>query len=186
VLARPVVILQSTITCLLLSLSMTAPSAAQSCSLPRGLPVGFSELLKLRRPTGDIIIGNPEIASASVQSEQVVVIAAKKPGYTNIIILDKENNLLCRASFNVFVPPEAGRVEIYPQIKREQLHDFYAYICPPSGGLCRRFKDPFEDVTRVLGEREGPLPPPPQTNVNLNNSSSSSTSPGRGDSGQQQ
>jgi hypothetical protein len=153
-------ILQSVIYGLLLMFLMTLTSLARDLTL--GL--GFSEVLKLPRPVGDVIVGNPDVADVTIQSEQQVVITAKpKIGTTNIIILDRENNELFRA--NIVVGGRGvGKVEVYPQGNRNELHDYYAYSCPPSGRLCQRFSDPNESLTHL--ELAGPTPSP-TTSTNI-------------------
>src|SRR5271166_3079354 len=102
---------------------MTTASARDLKLLP-----GFSELLRLDRPVGTVIVGNPDVADATVQSEKTVVITAKKMlGITNIIVLDEENNELFRA--NIFVEEQGRanlrRIQIAPMVNRNALHDYY-------------------------------------------------------------
>jgi Flp pilus assembly secretin CpaC len=58
----------------------------------------------LDRPVGTVIVGNPDIADVTVQSEKIVVLTAKKlQGNTNLIVLDTENNDLLKADIFVGV-----------------------------------------------------------------------------------
>jgi Flp pilus assembly secretin CpaC len=53
-----------------------------------------SQLLRLKRPAAEIIIGNPSIADVSVQSGNLLVITGKSFGVTNIITLDADRNVI--------------------------------------------------------------------------------------------
>ena len=47
-----------------------------------------AKIVKLTRPADTIIIGNPEIADASVQDSRTIVLTGKGFGVTNMVILD--------------------------------------------------------------------------------------------------
>lgn len=47
-----------------------------------------AKIVKLTRPADTIIIGNPEIADASVQDAKTIVLTGKGFGVTNMVILD--------------------------------------------------------------------------------------------------
>jgi hypothetical protein len=122
------------------------------------VPPGFSRLLRLDRPVGTVIVGNPDIADVTIQSEKAVVLTAKKAeGNTNLIILDVDNNDLLKADVFVRALLEPGVVKIYPQVNRNALHNYYAYYCPPRGRLCDRISDPNESLTHL--EQVGPSVP---------------------------
>ncbi len=53
-----------------------------------------SQLLRLPRAIGQVIIGNPSIADASVQASNLLVVTGKTFGVTNIIALDKQGNVI--------------------------------------------------------------------------------------------
>lgn len=111
---------------------------------PIQLRPGFATLLKLDRSVGTVIIGNPDIAEATVQSEKTVVLTAKKTtGATNVIILDNENNEFFNARITVG-GQNVGKVEIHTKGRR-QLHEYYAYNCTP---VCERVKDELESMPR--------------------------------------
>src|SRR5688572_3642287 len=48
-----------------------------------------AKIVKLARPAGTIVIGNPLIADASVQDSTTVVLTGKGFGVTNLVILDE-------------------------------------------------------------------------------------------------
>ena len=64
-----------------------APAAAEG-----GIPVLMNEakIVKLARPADTIVVGNPDIADASVQDATTIVLTGKGFGVTNLVVLDQE------------------------------------------------------------------------------------------------
>ena len=139
-------------TALALCLSMFSGSVALAAD-PIVLRPGFSELIGpsiLPRSVGQIFVGNADVVDVTLQNDRQIVITAKVfdrdkvPGATNLIILDTQNNEMFRADIVVTPPPalEAriptcmqpripGLVQVHSR-GRQQLHEYYAYICPPT------------------------------------------------------
>jgi Flp pilus assembly secretin CpaC len=67
-----------------------------------------SQLLKLPRPAAEIIIGNPIIADVSVQSGDLLVVTGKAFGITNMIVLDKQREVILER--RIMVRREEARV----------------------------------------------------------------------------
>ena len=82
-----------------------------------------AELLKLPDRLATIVIGNPLIADASVQSNGTMVITGKGYGTTNIIALDRAGNVLMEKSILVRGPQRV--VVVYRGPERE------TYSCTP-------------------------------------------------------
>jgi Flp pilus assembly secretin CpaC len=55
-----------------------------------GIPILMNEakIVKLARPADTIVIGNPEIADASVQDATTIVLTGKGFGVTNLVVMD--------------------------------------------------------------------------------------------------
>ncbi|MEM0898854.1 MAG: pilus assembly protein N-terminal domain-containing protein [Pseudomonadota bacterium] len=51
--------------------------------------LNHARVLKLGRPAGTVIIGNPEIADATVRDPQTIVLTGRAFGTTNMVILDQ-------------------------------------------------------------------------------------------------
>jgi Flp pilus assembly secretin CpaC len=51
-----------------------------------------AKIVKLARPADTIVIGNPQIADASVQDASTIVLTGRGFGVTNLVILDSEGN----------------------------------------------------------------------------------------------
>ena len=83
-----------------------------------------SQLLRLKRPAAEIIIGNPSIADVSVQSGNLLVITGKSFGVTNIITLDADRNLILDQ--RVLVKRDEGKV-----VNLQRGIDRRSYNCTP-------------------------------------------------------
>lgn len=64
-----------------------APQAAMADTAIR-VTMNQAKIVKLARPADTIIIGNPDIADASVQDADTIVLTGKGFGTTNMVILD--------------------------------------------------------------------------------------------------
>lgn len=66
-------------------------AASATPALAEGIPVTMNQakIVKLSRAADTIIIGNPDIADASVQDASTVVLTGKGFGVTNLVILDE-------------------------------------------------------------------------------------------------
>jgi len=53
-----------------------------------------AKILKLSRPADTIIIGNPEIADASVQDSSTIVLTGRGFGVTNLVVIDTDGQPL--------------------------------------------------------------------------------------------
>ena len=73
---------------LCLALGFAAPVHASSIQVV----MNKAKIVKLTRPADTIVIGNPEIADASVQDATTIVLTGKGFGVTNIVVLDKEGS----------------------------------------------------------------------------------------------
>ncbi|MET0597766.1 MAG: pilus assembly protein N-terminal domain-containing protein [Mesorhizobium sp.] len=65
-----------------------------SAALSADIDVVMNEakVVKLSREADTVIIGNPEIADASVQDANTLVLTAKGFGITNLVVLDRQGN----------------------------------------------------------------------------------------------
>jgi Flp pilus assembly secretin CpaC len=63
-----------------------APARAEG-----GIPILMNEakIVKLARPADTIVVGNPDIADASVQDSTTIILTGKGFGVTNLVVLDE-------------------------------------------------------------------------------------------------
>jgi Flp pilus assembly secretin CpaC len=59
---------------------------------PVSLKVGHAQTLRLDQPPTTVAVGDADIASASVASENTLVLIGKKPGSTNVIALGADGS----------------------------------------------------------------------------------------------
>jgi Flp pilus assembly secretin CpaC len=75
----------------LLGVTLAALAGAAGQGLAEGgIPILMNEakIVKLARPADTIVIGNPEIADASVQDATTIVLTGKGFGVTNLVVMD--------------------------------------------------------------------------------------------------
>jgi Flp pilus assembly secretin CpaC len=63
--------------------------------------IDFAKVLRLQEPAQTIIIGNPGIADASIDSEQTLILTGKTAGTTNLIVLNKDGGELLNTTLRV-------------------------------------------------------------------------------------
>lgn len=51
-----------------------------------------AKIVKLSRPADTVVVGNPQIADASVQDATTIVLTGKGFGVTNLVVLDDQGN----------------------------------------------------------------------------------------------
>ena len=70
---------------------LVASAAAMPAFAESGIAVTMNQakIVKLSRAADTIIVGNPEIADASVQDASTVVLTGKGFGVTNLVVLDE-------------------------------------------------------------------------------------------------
>lgn len=81
-------------------MNSTGAAVLTACAAMLAVPAGASEaiqvlmnqakIVKLARPADTIVIGNPDIADASVQDASTIVLTGKGFGVTNLVILDAD------------------------------------------------------------------------------------------------
>lgn len=87
--------------------------------------VDRSRLVKLPDRVATIVIGNPLIADASLQSGGLMVLTGKGYGTTNLIALDRKGNALMEKVVQVH-GPQQDVVVVYKGVNRE------TYSCAPT------------------------------------------------------
>jgi Flp pilus assembly secretin CpaC len=82
-----------------------------------------ARLLRLPKNVATLVIGNPLIADASMQSGGMVVITGKAYGETNLVALDHDGHVLLRKELRV--QALTNTVVVYRGVQRE------TYRCTP-------------------------------------------------------
>ena len=120
---------------------------------------GRVTVIPLPRSAKGIYVGEPDIVSALPGGmSNTLVVTAKKPGSTNIVVLDNDDRTILDATILV---PASTNVRMYSKTagKGEALvHEYWAYYCTPTG--CTRTDDPHEGPVLYPN-----LQQPPQLNI---------------------
>ena len=67
----------------------TGPSAAQEAGAQRiGVAVGKSQIVRSERPFTEVVLPAPEMADVRVLTDRSFYVYGKKPGVTNVMLLD--------------------------------------------------------------------------------------------------
>ena len=87
--------------------------------------VDQAHIMRLPDKVATIVIGNPLIADASLQSGGILVVTGKSFGSTNLLALDRAGKTVLDTTVEVVGPPGANLVVVYKGVARE------SYSCTP-------------------------------------------------------
>jgi len=141
---RPIIALIFTFCAVAVIAPRPAPAAEMMVTLDQ------AAVIKLPEQVATIVIGNPVIADASLQSGGTMVITGKGYGTTNIIALDRSGTVLMERLVTVQGPRDA--VVVYRGIERE------TYSCKPNCERRITLGDSnayFEALLNETGARNG-------------------------------
>ena len=111
-----------------------------------------ARVMKLPERVATIVIGNPLIADAALQSGGILVITGKGFGATNLLALDRSGRVVMDKTIQVLGPGSNDIVVVYKGMARE------TYSCAPD---CERRitlgddKDYFTSILKQSGDRLG-------------------------------
>lgn len=124
-----------------LALALSSHAAADETLL---LTLDQARIMRLPERVATLIIGNPLIADASLQSGGMMVLTGKGYGFTNLIALDRSGAVLLERHIQV-EGPRGHEVVLYRGIERE------TYSCAPK---CERLITPG-DSNAYFGQALG-------------------------------
>jgi hypothetical protein len=87
--------------------------------------VDQAQLLKLPDRIATVVIGNPLIADATLQSGGILIVTGKGYGTTNLMALDRNGRVIMNKSVRVLGPSDIDLVVVYNGSERE------TYSCAP-------------------------------------------------------
>lgn len=79
-----------------------------------------ARVLKLDRPVSKVIIGNAEVADATVADAQTIVLTGRSFGTTNLVLLDADGNAIVDERILVSID-EGNTVRVFRQTDRSVL-----------------------------------------------------------------
>lgn len=100
-------------------------SLAPACAANVTVGVDQAKIMKLPTNVATIVIGNPLIADATLQSGGVMVLTGKGFGETNLLALDRKGEVVMNETVQVLGPTSKDVVVVYKGADRE------SYSCAP-------------------------------------------------------
>jgi hypothetical protein len=104
------------------SLIGAAPAQADTLSIN----LDQAQIMRLPEKIATIIIGNPLIADATLQSGGILVVTGKGFGATNLLALDRSGRVVMEKTVQVLGPAPGDIVTVYKGVERE------SYSCAPN------------------------------------------------------
>lgn len=103
----------------LIPLSAITPASAQEEALLQVF-MDHARVLKLDRPVSKVIIGNSDVADATVADAKTIVLTGRNFGTTNIVILDLDGNAIIDERILVSID-EGNTVRMFRRTERSVL-----------------------------------------------------------------
>jgi len=102
---------------------------------------GFARLVRFEKPISTIIVGNPEVARVTAQSDRSIsIIPSSNSGTTNLIALGENGTEVFSGIIQVGgARSSLHRVEI---VSKGRIHEWWTYFCSPT--FCHRTKEELE------------------------------------------
>lgn len=135
---------------LVIGLALNCSVVASSLAADISVIMDEARLVRMPDRVATIVIGNPAVADAIVQSSGWMVITGKSHGMTNIVALDRGGSILMEKSIEVQSPRDV--VVVYRGVERN------TYSCAPN---CERRltlgdnSNYFNDLASEIGARNG-------------------------------
>ena len=105
--------------CALFAAVVTAPARADTDTVT--IHVDQAQLLKLPDRVATVVIGNPLIADATLQSGGILIVTGKGYGATNLMALDHNGRVIMSKSVRVLGPSDSNLVVVYQGVERESF-----------------------------------------------------------------
>jgi hypothetical protein len=143
------------VACALALAVLASPNSAAAADI--GIVVDQAKLVKLPDRVATLVIGNPLIADAAIQSGGLMVITGKGYGSTNIIALDRGGVVVMEKTIEVV--PASDVVVVYRGINQETYS--CVPICEPRitlGDSTRHFQSAIGQTTTRSSLAQGEKP----------------------------
>jgi len=97
--------------------SAFAPAGAGAAEEMMRVYMDHARVLKLDRPVSKVIIGNSDVADATVADARTIVLTGRSFGTTNLVILDQDGNAIVDERILVSID-EGNTLRVYKQTTR--------------------------------------------------------------------
>ena len=111
---------------LVLLTAATVASAAPARADTLSINVDQAQIMRLPEKIATIVIGNPLIADATLQSGGILVVTGKGYGATNLLALDRSGRVVMEKTVQVLSAGTGDLVTVYKGVERE------SYSCAPN------------------------------------------------------
>lgn len=105
---------------LLMPLILGAGMARADDSAMMRVYMDHARVLKLDRPVSKVIVGNAEVADATVADAKTIVLTGRNFGTTNLVLLDADGNAIVDERILVSID-EGNTVRVFRQTERSVL-----------------------------------------------------------------
>jgi hypothetical protein len=133
-------------------LAVAALSAAPAQAETVTVSVDEARILKIPDRVATIVIGNPLVADASLQSGGILIVTGKGFGSTNLLALDRAGKVIMDKTVQVRGPVSSYLVVVYKGVERE------SYSCSPECERRLTLGDSaayFDGILAQAGSRNG-------------------------------
>jgi Flp pilus assembly secretin CpaC len=101
-------------------LGLFTPAMAEAAEEMMRVYMDHARVLKLDRPVSKVIIGNSDVADATVADAKTIVLTGRNFGTTNLVILDQDGNAIVDERILVSID-EGNTLRVYKQTARTVL-----------------------------------------------------------------
>ncbi len=101
-------------------LAVLAPKEMYAAEQMMRVYMDHARVLKLDRPVSKVIIGNSDVADATVADARTIVLTGRNFGTTNLVILDQDGNAIVDERILVSID-EGNTLRVYKQTARTIL-----------------------------------------------------------------
>jgi Flp pilus assembly secretin CpaC len=102
------------------SIIAAGPSLAENGQDLLRVFMNQARVLKLDRPVAKVIVGNSEVADATVADATTIVLTGRSFGTTNLVLLDQDGNAIADERVLVSID-EGNTVRVFKQTERTVL-----------------------------------------------------------------
>jgi hypothetical protein len=127
-------------------LSATMLTAFPALATTFTVAVDQAQIMRLPDKVATIVIGNPLIADASLQSGGVLVVTGKGYGSTNLLAMDRNGKIVMDTTVQVVGPAGGDLIVVYKGTARE------SYSCSPECAPRATLGDENKYFTETLGQ----------------------------------
>jgi mevalonate kinase len=127
-------------------LSATMLTAFPALAATFTVTLDQAQIMRLPDKVATIVIGNPSIADATLQSGGVLVVTGKGYGSTNLLAMDRTGKIVMDTTIQVVGPAGGDLIVVYKGVTRE------SYSCSPECAPRATLGDDNKFFTETLGQ----------------------------------